>query len=79
MEKHNIVLIASHGVQLSVLTERLMKIENVESVTVKENPFETEPKPFVITANELDWNPKVYHEPDPSKFISKPKHNYRKR
>jgi hypothetical protein len=79
--KNKIIIIGAvgHGNMLSVVKF----ITNETSSNVEVSPFVSEPVKFKITSenlfNEQKLHQKPFYENKPSKFIDKPKRNFKKR
>ena len=77
--KHNIILVGAHEIT-SMLVTRFQEVHpEIVIVSVTEqvrSPFE--PDPMLIKNYRTCVNEREYFEPEPSKFIGKPKRNYKK-
>lgn len=75
-----VIIINSGG---GLVSEMIAKFDGMQHKVVvvgempKANPFA--PEPLLITNDRIDFNPIPYFEVEPSKFISKPKNNFKKR
>lgn len=83
--KHKLIVVGAHPIT-SVLVAKFQEVyPDVEIVSVNEhlkNPFEPEPIPYVPNFKVDCFDkllPKPIYENEPSKFISKPRHNFKRR
>jgi hypothetical protein len=79
--RQKIVLIGAHPIADTVIgrfMEAHPEIEIVQVTGHSKNPFEPEPMP-IYNFRDIDAKEPVFYENEPSKFIGKPKNNFRKR
>jgi hypothetical protein len=75
------ILIGAHTIAHTVIgrfTEVHPEVEIVQVTGHSKNPFDTEPIP-IYNFRDIEVKEPLFYENEPSKFIGKPKNNFRKR
>ncbi len=74
------ILIGGGGLlPMEVMAKLNGMFANVTVVAEMPKQMQFEPEPIYITNDRLEFEPMKFYEVEPSKFISKPKNNFKKR